>query len=496
MRNIVAARRVNASLIRIAATVPVGSPFRRVLLAWAKVASAQEDQFLRLSYIEGALGYEPNTLVRKPIIHLGDARRAISSGEYESDPIARKLITDLGMSPAEALKFVSANDQGIWSGLVGSAFNQMKPSGTIRGLSAQAIVNSIVFGISPVTGNWLKYGAGKGMMYWLGTQAYPGVDLAGVKSISRKEIANRAKDVVRGTATEDKGMASLDQPAFDADFESTPAAILETLTSDDQGGFTEDLASAILRYDSTLNIISPVVLANLRTPTQKAVWEIIRDNPSILTIMQGKIGVEGRDLAKLFASRTGQEYTGKSMDVVMAKVFKESVLPEMFKAIRNDAAAKELIRSRDILQVMREEIARRPRFETSKGIGVSGLPGQKDPSWKTVSKDDPRWKEMELQERKRLRLQKRLNQVAPWAQFASGKSALIRLASMLTKGSAERKTLLKFAQDIQTQISKDADPASKNQNKPESYYGLAPKGIQASAAKAPARGVQASYRTK
>lgn len=476
MRNIVAARRVNASLIRIAATVPVGNPFRRVLLAWAKIASAQEDQFLRLSYIEGALGYDPNSLVRKPAMHLGDARKAISSGDYESDPIARKLITDLGMSPAEALKFVSANDQQVWDGLVFSAYNQMKPSGTIRGLSAQAIVNSIVFGISPLTGNWLKYGAGKGMMYWLGEQAYPGVDLAGVKSISKKEMANRTKDIVRGTPSEEKGMASLDQPAFDGDFESTPAAILETLTSEDQGGFTEDLASAILRYDSTLNIINPVVMANLRTPTQKAVWEIIRDNPSILTIMQGKIGVEGRELAKLFASRTGQEYTGKSMDVVMAKVFKESVLPEMFKAIKNDASAKELIRSRDILQVMREEIARRPHSETNKGIGISSEP-RPEPSWKTVSKDDPRWKQVEEQEE--ARLQKMVQQKVPWAHFASSKSALIRLASIMTKGSSERKTLLKLAQDIQSDIAKDAEPASKNQNKPESYYGLAPKGIQA-----------------
>lgn len=493
MRNLVAARRVNASLIRIAATVPVGNPFRRVLLAWAKMASAQEDQFLRLSYIEGALGYEPNSLVRKPIFHLGEARRAISSGDYDSDPIARKLINDLAMSPAEALKFVSANDQGIWNGLVSTAISQMKPSGTIRGLSAQAIVNSIVFGISPVTGNWLKYGAGKGMMYWLGTQAYPGVELAGVKSISKKEIANRTKDVVRGTSLGDRGMVSLDQPAFEADFESSPAAILETLTSEEQGGFTEDLASAILRYGSTLKIISPVVLANLRTPTQKAVWEIVRDNPSILTLTGGEIGVEGRELAKLFASRTGQEYTGKSMDVVMAKVFK-AVLPEMFKAIKNDAAAKELIRSRDILQVMREEIARRPRFETNRGIGVSGEPDQKVPSWKGVSKEDPRWKQTEKLER--ARRQKMRQQNVPLGLFASSKSALIRLASMMTKGSAERKTLLKLAQDIQTQISKDAVSGSKNQNKPESYYGLAPKGIQASAAKAPARGVQASYRTK
>ncbi len=470
MRNIAAARRVNANLIRIAATAPKESPFHRILVAWAKLASAQEDQFVRLSYLEGALGYSPNTLVRKPVQHLSDARKAITSGDYESDPIARKLIVDLEVSPAEALKFVSANDQQVWDGLIYAAYNQMKPSGSIRGLPAQSIVNSLVFGISPITGQWMKYGPNKGMMYWLGEQAFKGISLAGVKSISKKEVTNRTKDIVRGTPEEEKGMISLDAPAYEGNFEESPEAILETLTTEDQD-FNEDLASSILRYDATLDIISAEVLRNLRTPTQKQVWEIVRNNPSLLTIEQGKIGVQGRELAKMFAKATEQEYKGKNMDVVIAKVFKEAVLPEMFKAIKSDEAVAELIRSREILQVMREEIARRPK--TNDKVRFVTKEPEQPKEWKTIPKDDPRWKEVVKQERKRLRLQKRLNQVAPWARFAStNKSALIRLAALMPKGSSERKTLLKFAQDIQSEISKDADPASNNQNLPETYYGL------------------------
>lgn len=475
MRSLVAARRVNASLVRIAATVPQSNPFHRIFVALAKLASAQEDQFVRLSYLEGVLGYPPNSIVRKPALHLKEAREAITSGDYESNAIARKLVVDLEVPPAEALRFVSANDQQVWDGLIYASYNQMKPSGTVRGLSAQSIVNSIVFGISPITGNWMKYGPGKGMMYWLGEQAFKGITLAGVKSISKKEIANRTKDVVRGTPDEEKGMISLDQPAFEGDFSESPAAILETLTTGDDM-FSEDLASSILRYDATLRIISPAVMEALRTPTQKAVWEIVRDNPSMLTIEQGRIGVEGRELAKMFASRTGQEYKGKSTDVVMAKVFKEYVLPEMFKAIKSDDAVRELIRSRDILQVMREEIARRPKDQGG-GRFVQKTPSPTK-SWKSIPKDDPRWQKMVEEEE--ARVQQQIQQKVPWAHFASSRGSLVRLASLMPKGSSERRTLLKFALDMSGELAKDADPASKDQNKPESYYGLPPKGIQAS----------------
>jgi hypothetical protein len=448
MRSLVAARKSNAGLIRLASSVSESNPLFRVLTAWAKMAQAQEDQFLRLSYIEGAMGYEPNTLTRKPALHLGEARKAITSGDYETNPIARKLVTDLQMSPAEALKFVSANDQQIWNGLLYAASNQMRPSGSIRGISAHAVVNSLAFGISPVTGNWMKYGQGKGMMYWLGQKATPGITLEGVKSVAKKEVANRTKDLVRGTSKEEIGAVSLDQPAFGSEvgLVDSPAAILEMLTQD-ESVFSEDLASAVLRYDATLDIISEQVLSRLRTPNQKMVWEIVRDNPSILTMTPSspsdggglKIGVQGRELAKLVASRTGQEYTGKSMDVVMSKVFRDAVLPAMFSAIKSDEAVKELVKSRDILQVMRQEISRRPK---TYGGGGFESPTQSQPkTWKEIPKDDPRWRAVQQEEN--ARLERSMKKVPSWARFASeNRAVLVRLASSLPKGSKERSTIL------------------------------------------------------
>ena len=424
MRNLFAAHQANANFFRVASAAPKTSPLFRVFTAWAKMASAEEDQFLRLSYIEGALGYAPNSLTRKPAANLADARRAITEGNYESNPIANKLVSGLDMSPAEALKFVSANDQQIWAGLVYAASRQMQPSGSIRGISAHAVVNSLAFGISPITGRWMKYGQGKGMMYWLGEQAFSGVTLEGMKSIAKKEVANRAKDLVRGTSSQDRDMLSLDAPApgSEVGMMDTPAAILESLQ--DTGGFSEDLASSILRYDSTMRVISNGVLAKLRTPTQKLVWEVIRDNPDLLTMAGSeegglKIGVQGRELAKMVAARTGQEYTGKSMDVVMSKVFREAVLPAMFSAIKSDDAVKELIRSREILQVIRQEVNRRPKNQGGGGGFVqptsSGL----------VPKSDPAAK------------------IPTWARFASQDSKLLtKLAGVLPAGSSERKAIL------------------------------------------------------
>jgi hypothetical protein len=425
MRSLFAAHHSNANFARFASEAPKTSPLFRVFSAWAKMASAQEDQFLRLSYIEGALGYAPNSLTRKPSMHLAEARSAITEGNYESNPIANKLVVGLGMSPAEALKFVSANDQQIWSGLVYAASRQMLPAGSIRGISAHAVVNSLAFGLSPITGNWMKYGQGKGMMYWLGERAPQSVTLEGMKSIAKKEVANRTKDLVRGTAPEEKGMFSLDAPSEFGAVDS-PAAMLESLT---QGqGFSEDLASSILRYDSTLRIISPAVIARLRTPTQKAVWEVVRDNPDLLTLSGSregglKIGIEGRELAQLVAPRIGQEYNGKSMDVVMSKVFREAVLPAMFSAIKSDESAAQLIKSREILQVIREEVNRRPK---NQGGGAFLQPA---PSSGLVPKRDP------------------ADKLPSWARFASqDRGVLVRLAQTLPKGSVERKNILNLIQ--------------------------------------------------
>lgn len=423
MRNLFAAHQANANFFRVASAAPKTSPLFRVFTAWAKMASAEEDQFLRLSYIEGALGYTPNSLTRKPAANLADARRAITEGNYESNPIANKLVIDLKLSPAEALKFVSANDQQVWSGLVYAASRQMLPSGSIRGISAHAVVNSLAFGLSPITGRWMKYGQNKGMMYWLGERAFPGVSLEGMKSVAKKEITNRTKDLVRGTSPEEQGMVSLDAPAEGFD---SPAAILDSLQ--DMGGFSEDLASSILKYDSTLRIINDAVLARLRTPTQKMVWEVIRDNPDLLTMAGSeegglKIGVQGRELAKMVAVRTGQEYTGKSMDVVMSKVFREAVLPAMFSAIQSDEAVKELIRSRDILQVIRQEVNRRPKTQGGGGFVQPTSKG-------LVPKSDPAAK------------------IPTWARFASADEGklVLKLASVLPAGSAERRNLLALLQ--------------------------------------------------
>lgn len=427
MLNLISEHLFNARLVRVASITPEASPFKRLLVAWAKLAGVQEDQFLRISYIEGALGVTPNSIVRKPYQHLVAAREAISSGSYESDPIAKRLITELGMSPEMALNMVSNQDQGFWRALVSASSSQLRPTGTIRGVPAEAIVNSLAFGVSPITGEWLKYGQGKGLMYWLGANSYPGVTLSGIRSIAFKEVVNRTKDFVRGTREEDKGAISLDAPLGS----EGDTALLEVLQ---EGGknFDEDLVS-ILGYNQTLEVIDPLVRSFLRTHTQITVWEILLQNPDLITTTHDEVGMRAREVAKIFAAKTGEEYTGGSRDVVLAKVFKDAVLPAMFKALKKESTIKQLMRNRELLDVMRSEMSRKTQFSNTKNIGISGVP-----------------------------------------KFAtlSDRAALIRLASTFGAATKERKILLKLAEDIQNLLKKDANPASQDQNKPESYYGF------------------------
>ncbi len=60
------------------------------------------------------------------------------------------------------------------------------------------------------------------------------------------------------------------------------------------------------------------------------------------------------------------------------------------------------------------------------------------------------------------------------------RSALVKLAYANPSLRKDLLPLVKRAEKLQSELAVDADPESKDQNKPETYYGLEPKGLQAS----------------
>jgi len=367
-------RTVTAGLTRLAlAAEQAQSPFRTLVAALALAAGIREDVFARGSFLEGLLGFSPGAIVGSERNFFPDAQDALRTGE--PNRIVDTLRYEKGMSDKDIALLVGNRDTGLFDSLMNGVKSVMGGQ-SFRGLVGEDIVSSIAAGISPITGGPLKYGKGRGVFYWIGTKTPSKISLQGVRSVVFKESKNRALDIIRGTREEVKYPVSLDAPIGGDDPMSPGSLSLsQTLADPDSVGRANfvDLAAAIYQDPWVMGIIDREVRSELTTPQQEAVWQAIRQDPSMLNITPQGIGTSNQDLAKAVAKITGVPYS-RSLEVSSGKTFREKVQPAMVSALGDSEIAKKLLRKRHILEVVQES-ARRPS-STREHIGpipISGI---------------------------------------------------------------------------------------------------------------------------
>jgi hypothetical protein len=370
----------------------LGAPHRVLLASLLRIASREQDIYARASYIEGLMGYAPGGIARSYRKFFSEAQQALLQGAPDKSPIARALVEQRGLSEKEALAMVSDKNVGLYNALVSGAGSVLKSP--VRGIDAEDVASSLVVGVSPVTGETMKYGPKGGVFYWLGKNAPAQISLSGVKAIAFREAANRAKDVLRGTSETEKTLVQLDAPVSG---ESAGVLLQDILTGDEdvlpRASFME-LASLIYSDPAVMGEIDKQIRGRLGGEYQEAVWSAILADPDLLLVTPSGIGVKGEALARAVSAILGKEV----LRPAVARTFKDSILPKITVALHQDSVISKALRRREVLDIIQE--ATRPRA-LSKG-----------------------------------------RTPVPIRLAAQDRSVLIRLASELPKGSAERKAIL------------------------------------------------------
>lgn len=362
-------RTMTAGLIRLATLAEhENSPFRSLVAALAKAAGSQEDLFARASYLEGLTGFSPGAIVGKERAFFPQALQALRSGE--PNRLVDALRYEHGMSDKDIALMVGNRDTGLFASLVNGVSSVMSGQ-TFRGLGAEDVAFPLAAGLSPLTGKPLKYGKGRGMFYWLGTKASPKISLRGIKSLAFKESKNRALDIIRGTRSEEQYQDTLDAPAGDGE----GLSLQEMISQPESAGRANfvDLAAAIYQDPWVMKVIDREVKSLLTTERQEAVWQAIRQDPSMLKITPKGIGTSNKDLAKAVSRITGDPFT-RSLEVSTGKTFRTKVQPAMVEALADSQIAKKLLQKRHILETV-QEMSRRPQSgrENIGPIPISGI---------------------------------------------------------------------------------------------------------------------------
>jgi hypothetical protein len=368
-------RSIVAALVRLAAPLPEDSPFRPLFASLIRSANANYDKILRAMFVEGAMGHAPNSIASNPDPYFKPAIEALRSGE--DNRLIEKLRYDLGMDDREIAKLLGNKDTGIYAACVKGAAAGMGGHSSLRGLMADGIVTSVVAGISPVTLKAFdKYGAGQGLFQWLGSRAPKGTTIRGIASVASKDVKNRAMDILRKTRKEEQWMSSIHEAPSGQSDDGESSMSLTELISEETAMPTAnfvDLAAAIYSDPWVMGLIDRGVKSKLTTDTQRAVWNAVRSDPSIIQVKPKSIGVSGRALARAVSKETGTEYNGKSSDVVAAKVFKTKILPAMQDALSDDNVSQRLVKNRQILDVIKESTRRKnPTREKIRNIRFEG----------------------------------------------------------------------------------------------------------------------------
>ena len=350
--------------------VRVASEYRNIVASILRVASRDADIFARAAYIEGLLGYSPNSITRQYSRNFSEAREAIEKGKYDQNPIARVLVVEKGMSPADALRMVSERDTGVGRALLRGVGKIIKEP--VRGLEAEDIAASVGVGFSPITGGPLRYGQGKGAYYHLGVTSPGKISIGGIMKALQLEGANRAKDVLRGTNELERTQTSLDAPISGDDLTGMLQDIVSQEEPVGRATFIE-LADSLINDPGTMRIIDNEIRGSLGGELQEAIWKEIKINPDLLEIKSSGIGVKGQALAQAVSRALGREVSRPAA----AKNFKQKVLPAIMFALKDDSVARRALKKKEIYDIIYEETRsrRQPGKTRMRQKSVSGPAG-------------------------------------------------------------------------------------------------------------------------
>lgn len=354
-------------LIRMASTNPAGGAFRSILAAMALEAGIMEDLFARASYIEGLTGEKPGSISKNPRPLFKSVSDALALGEV-LPPIASSIQDIYRISDKDLAALFGFRDLDLFGALLRGATKAM-PRGSARGITPEDVAMSIASGLSPLTYKPMKYGPGRNVFHYLGEKAHGSITIGGIAAILQAEAFNRATDIVRGTSKGEGQSISLNTPVGGDDSE---AVIGDLLSDEGSTGNSLDLLYAIFNDPAVLSVVNREMQSRLGGEMQKAVWNVVAVDPSIIEVSGGKVGVSNRALATAIAERAGLPYS-RSLEVSAGKQFRDKVWPAFQEVVGDPSVLAPILRNHDIQQVIFDATRGQSHMASHRSAGVLSM---------------------------------------------------------------------------------------------------------------------------
>ena len=280
---------IHLRLASLAATLPVGSPAHRSLVAHLKIADAEFNLFTRLCIMLGAAGH--------PFSEVTRAKREGARGLVNR---IQSLKPELPNLDPEWFDNRNVNHPNFYNLLYGTALKRVRDPD-----KAMELVSVATAGTDNVHGN-LAYQLGKSR------HADGLTDLSAAANALAKNLSTRGLDLLRQeTRTKSRDTAFDTTPSGD---DEGGKSLAETLS---ESG-TEDFFNIILDSPEGSSVLQ-ILDRNLDftgAASQQVVWDAIKEDPSLLSSNMG--------LARAYAERTGKTVSPQGVGQVKQKVLEQA----------------------------------------------------------------------------------------------------------------------------------------------------------------------------
>lgn len=350
-------------------------PFLR--FAFMRVANNNDDsseframaplmnQFLKVSFLEGFLGKQPNTLTNRAASVLSKVLRTLESGD--SDPLVDPLLAKY--SAEELLLFFKPENkpyQTAVRSLVLSKFRALRTE-------PYDLMQSLIMGLNPVTGGSLSRTKGRPLFWYMGhlfaENPRKGVNKLSIQvnSFAKTTLINFMRDISSGEVnvrtvdidtpiggTDDGDQATIGD-SYAAGDDSTSFDFLGAMSDRDvQDALRKSIISRINDRADRAHGNSD---AETRKNIELAIWNAIQSNPDLVTDVDEtyNFSIKQNELGNAVNSLTGLQ---KAVPYI-AKVFRETVANDIKQALASSSVQRILDSKTDIARTYQSDIRRR-----------------------------------------------------------------------------------------------------------------------------------------
>ena len=331
-------------LVRLAEQLRSKIPRRRKASGLSKSdikgIARQYDALARAQYVAGFLG-DPVSVVRNPERYLKKTlQRLLQMGGAEE--IIGKW------TGKRNLDFLGQAANNIYDRLGGTDFG---------GANAEDVLTALVTGISPITGGNLN--DGRPMPYVMGQSSaragilYPVGASANELGKRGGQLANglaKARPAERDNVSGDESESGMDAEGGSRD------TLFDTLSNELEDPST---LGDLLFESGNIAKIGPIVSRCLRNDRMKEIWQLVSEDPNLLTIKSnGDLSIRRLDVVQAYLERFGKTIDPNSLGRTWKKNLSdlEGCIKEAFT---DEDLVGELNFQRDLAWVLREERKRK-----------------------------------------------------------------------------------------------------------------------------------------